>query len=149
MKNNAMKILKKYPDEMKQHGVWIITSTHTTDKCSILMWREQQKKFNVGFSADVSGAGSIKPDLEWYGANTDEGWGEYTADVSSFSLGEGKSLIEFQMLWQGEDRPVVFFGGLRFTTNSWYNPKKVGVQCIFDFCLCTPSLLAVPAFDRE
>lgn len=82
MADNALKFLEKYPDEIKYHGLWIVTSIYTTEKCSILMWHEEGKKVDVGFSADVTNIGSLKSDLEWYGASTDAGWSEYRSHVS-------------------------------------------------------------------
>ncbi|KAF9554916.1 hypothetical protein CPC08DRAFT_151865 [Agrocybe pediades] len=79
-RSNALSILKRWP-EVKRHGLWIVTSTYTTQKCGINMWSSHGKSIEVGFSADIAGIGSIGPSTEWHRSRTDEGWGEYTAKV--------------------------------------------------------------------
>ncbi|KAF9554917.1 hypothetical protein CPC08DRAFT_151930 [Agrocybe pediades] len=86
-KKNALAILQRWP-EVKEHGIWVVTSTHSTKKCAINMWSGRGRGFKVGFDADVAGIGKAGPNGEWYRSQTDEGWGEYTTEV------------RFQMLFQ-------------------------------------------------
>lgn len=46
------------------------------------MWTEKGKGFNVGFSADVMSIANAGPSVDWYRSHTNEGWAEYTAEVS-------------------------------------------------------------------
>ncbi|KDR73009.1 hypothetical protein GALMADRAFT_252413 [Galerina marginata CBS 339.88] len=92
-KENAPTILRRWP-EVKTHGLWIITSTHSTKKCAINMWDARGRRLKVGFDAEVAGLGKAGPNGSWYRSQSDEGWGEYTTE--------------------GDDKSVVFFGGLKF-----------------------------------
>jgi hypothetical protein len=91
MKQNASVILNRWRDEVKENGIWIVTSTFSAQKCAINMWAEKGKEFKVGFSADVmSIANDAGPSVDWYRSHIDEGWGEYTGEVSCafiFELG--------------------------------------------------------------
>jgi len=92
VKKNAAVIFQRWP-EVKKHGLWIITSTYATKKCAINMCYNGGRGFKVGFSAKAV-MGEAGPSGEWHRDQADEGWGEYTA--------------------KGDDKLVVFFGGLRF-----------------------------------
>jgi len=101
VKQNAVKILQRWP-EVQDHGLWIVNSTHATKKCAIKMWKNRER-FEVGFSTDGGG--------DWYIRQTDEGWGEYTAEVSTLPIHR----TGFQpMSIQDTDKYVIFFGGLKF-----------------------------------
>jgi len=80
VKKNASVIFQRWP-EVKQHGLWIVTSTYTTKKCAVNMWASGGRAFNVGFSAKVIGTTEAGPSGEWYRDQADEGWCEYTAAV--------------------------------------------------------------------
>jgi len=82
MKQNAVRILKRW-QEVEEHEVWVVISTHATKKCAINMWTTRGRGFKVGFSADVMGAGGAGAGSEWYRSQADTGWGEYTAEVST------------------------------------------------------------------
>jgi len=92
-KENALHILKNW-EEVKEYGLWIITSVHSTKKCAINMWQTRRREFKVGFDANIATLGELGPNGDWHLSQTDEGWGEYTTD--------------------GDDKSVVFFGGLKF-----------------------------------
>ncbi|KAF9483645.1 hypothetical protein BDN70DRAFT_958120 [Pholiota conissans] len=101
---NATVLLTRWRDEVKENGIWIITSTFSTKKCAINMWTKRGRGIKVGFSADVMGAGNIGPGVDWYRSHTDEGWGEYSAE--------------------GDTQYVVFFGGLKFRFNQGFRKVR-------------------------
>ena len=79
-KKNAQSILKRWP-EVKVHGFWIVTSTYSAKRCAINLSRSGGKGFQVGFSVEASPFGQLGPSGEWYKSQTDQGWGEYSAEV--------------------------------------------------------------------
>lgn len=80
VKKNATVIFQRWP-EVKKHDLWIVTSTYATKKCAINMSFKGKRCFNVGFSAKAIGIGEAGPSGEWHRDQSDEGWGEYTAQV--------------------------------------------------------------------
>ncbi|KAJ3504050.1 hypothetical protein NLJ89_g8143 [Agrocybe chaxingu] len=93
VKKNALTILQRWP-EVKEHGVWIVASTFAAAQCEVNMWHEKGKSFQVGFSAEAMGFGKIGNDCKWHTSQRDEGWAKYSS--------------------KGDDKVVVFFGGLKF-----------------------------------
>ncbi|KAF9032346.1 hypothetical protein BJ165DRAFT_1358008 [Panaeolus papilionaceus] len=93
VKQNSLTILKQWP-EVKTYGLWVVTSTYSTQRCAINLWNKKGCGLHIGFSTDVAGLGELGPDGEWYRSSTEEGWMEYGG--------------------KGNDKTVVFFGGLKF-----------------------------------
>ncbi|KAF8896882.1 hypothetical protein CPB84DRAFT_1681939 [Gymnopilus junonius] len=83
-KKNARIILKRWP-EIKERSLWIITSTYSTKKCAINLSRSGGRGLQVGFNVDVSAFGQAGSGGEWYRNKMDQGWAEYTTEVSSFA----------------------------------------------------------------
>ena len=102
-KENALTILKNW-EEVKDYGLWVITSVHSTKKCAINLWRTRRKEFKVGFDANIASLGQLGPNGDWHLSQTDEGWGEYTTDVRLFCF----KLPYFHSPPQGDDQSVVF-----------------------------------------
>ncbi|TFK44651.1 hypothetical protein BDQ12DRAFT_673333 [Crucibulum laeve] len=97
VKHNAVTLLKRRP-EIKDYGLWIITSTYTTKKCAINLWKKSGKALKVAFSAKVVGIGECGPSGEWSKDQNEQGWSEFGSKDAS-------------------DSRVVFFGGLKFQCN--------------------------------
>lgn len=76
MKTNAAAILKRRP-EVKEYGLWIITSTYATKACAINMWKEGGYRVEIGFLAKAVGIGELGPSGEWMKDARLEGWSEY------------------------------------------------------------------------
>lgn len=86
VKKNAAKIIERWP-EVKDYQLWIVTSTYSTKKCAINMWKGQQIRFKIGFSIDVPGGAAASAGGEWYRDQKDEGWSEYSMGVGVTSQG--------------------------------------------------------------
>jgi hypothetical protein len=80
VEKNALAILAGWP-EVKEHDLWVVTSTFSTKKCAINMWNSHGKGVKVGFTADVLGIGNAGPSGDWLRSQTDEGWSEYSTKV--------------------------------------------------------------------
>jgi hypothetical protein len=78
---NAKTILKLRP-EVKDHGMWIVTKTHSTKYCSLNVWKSKQKDVHVGFSAKVAEGGDLKASGGWFENSSDGGWNHYKSKVS-------------------------------------------------------------------
>jgi hypothetical protein len=107
VQDNALRILEQRP-EVRDHGLWIVTSTYGTKNCSLNVWSGRQKEVMLGFSAkDVSG-GEVGPAAQWYEAASDSDWSRYSAT--------------------GDALRIVFIGGLRFRYTR-LSKKEVSVPC--------------------
>lgn len=93
VQKNALAILAGWP-EVKDHDLWIVTSTFSTKKCAINMWNSHSQGIKVGFTSDIWGIGNAGPSADWVRSQTDEGWAEYST--------------------KGNEKYAVFFGGLKF-----------------------------------
>ncbi len=83
VKKNATKIIKCWP-EVKEHKLWVVTSTYSTKKCALNMWKGKRVSCKVGFSIDAPGGAVASVGGEWYQSQKDEGWAEYSMEVSVF-----------------------------------------------------------------
>lgn len=76
VKKNAAAILKRRP-EVKEYGLWIVTSTYATKACAINMWKEGGYRVEIGFLARAVGIGELGPSGKWMKDQRLEGWNEY------------------------------------------------------------------------
>ncbi|KAH6991512.1 hypothetical protein BKA56DRAFT_230390 [Ilyonectria sp. MPI-CAGE-AT-0026] len=95
MRQNARNLATAYP-EVKNHGVWIVTSTWAAKDASVNCWKSPAKAVDVGFSATALEFGEVAPKGSWLHAGSAEGWVTARSDEDN----------------QGN---VVFFYGIRFT----------------------------------
>ena len=77
---NALAIVTSWP-EVKDHDLWVVTSTFSTKRCAINMWNSHGKGVKVGFTSDIWGIGNAGPSGDWFRNETDEGWSEYSTTV--------------------------------------------------------------------
>jgi hypothetical protein len=70
---NAKSILKDRP-EVRDYGLWVITSTWSAAEASINCWSGTQKGVDVGFNFKVVGIGEVAPKGGWHHAGESEGW---------------------------------------------------------------------------
>jgi hypothetical protein len=85
---NAKNILNKYP-EVKDHDVWIVTSTCATSECALNAWTIKGKEVVVGFSGTVSQITILETRGKWYPANDDGGWNYFQKQVYSLFVAIG------------------------------------------------------------
>ncbi|KAF4439050.1 hypothetical protein FACUT_4404 [Fusarium acutatum] len=95
MKQNAKSIVKSHP-EVRDNGVWIITSTWTAENASVNCWNSKDKSVDVGFSTTALEFGEVAPKGSYLHGGSAEGW------ISTQSDDNDKG-------------HVVFFHGIRFT----------------------------------
>ncbi|KAI9695007.1 MAG: hypothetical protein M1822_000624 [Bathelium mastoideum] len=91
---NAKRILEERP-EVREYGLWVVTSTWSAAEAAINCWSGRQKGVDVGFNVNVVEIGELAPKGSWYHAGGSDGWIRVKGDEES-----------------GEK--VLFFGGLRF-----------------------------------
>lgn len=70
--NAAVLIAKR--NEILEFGLWIVTSTWTTEECAINVWNWVGKEVNVGFKTCVVEIGELAPSGEWWLDGQDGGW---------------------------------------------------------------------------
>ncbi|MCJ1246416.1 hypothetical protein MMC30_003623 [Trapelia coarctata] len=93
VKQNVQQIDQLRGPEVRQYGLWIVTSTWSTSQCSINAWKQASKEVVVGFKARVFGE-EFGPEGQWFEDEMDTDWTHYSGD--------------------DERRMVVFIGALRF-----------------------------------
>jgi len=72
-KQNSSTIFSRWPD-VKDYGLIIVTSTHTTTQADINTWEDKQKSVSVGFKTGVVEVMEVAPSSNWYTASSDNGW---------------------------------------------------------------------------
>jgi hypothetical protein len=84
MKQNAKSIVKSHP-EVRENGLWIITSTWTAENASVNCWNSKDKVVDVGFSTTALEFGEVAPKGSYLHGGSAEGWISTQSDeVSSY-----------------------------------------------------------------
>ena len=79
MQINARIIATIWPDVL-EHGLFIVTSTHSTKEARLNMLSSSSRKVAVGFNAGFTPIGEIAPSTKWYTSAADQGWISVSAD---------------------------------------------------------------------
>ena len=66
--------------EVKEHGLFVITQTFATTKCSITAWKTPQSEVFLGFDIGTMGAGLESSGI-WYEGRSSSGWNSYRSTV--------------------------------------------------------------------
>ena len=112
VKENAIALLHGHlAEDIKQHGLFVVTQTFATQKCAVTAWRSPERKVHFGFGVGISGLAELSPEVEWYAGSSETGWNFHEADQSELK--------------------VVFAGGLSFR-------KIPGSKVISSHSLKTP-----------
>jgi hypothetical protein len=69
-------------DEIKKYGLFVVTGTYMTTKCSLVAWTEPSKDVFLGFYAGPSGLGEVGPHVKWYDTGSSSGWNKHESTVS-------------------------------------------------------------------
>jgi hypothetical protein len=90
---NAKNILECCPD-VKQHGLFVVTSTWLTTDVSTTAWRDPSKQINIGVKIGVPGIGKLGPSYEYYRAQSSGSWidADVSIDTSRRTEESGKAL---------------------------------------------------------
>ncbi|EMT63017.1 Ankyrin-2 [Fusarium odoratissimum] len=84
---------------VREHGVWLVTTTYTTEEIALNVWQDKDKVVKLGFSAGIDGIVNLEPSIER---------GEKKHADGSFTY-RAKS----------DERLVSFVGGIRFHYRSY------------------------------
>jgi len=79
---NAAAVLGKFP-EVKEYGLWIVTTTSSTTKCALNAWTSRSKEVAVGFSGTMAQVGGLELTGSWYTGSDDGGWNFFEETVKS------------------------------------------------------------------
>jgi hypothetical protein len=80
-KQNALKLAQRFPN-VKEHGFYIVTTTHATNDVLINTWSDKSNNVVVGFKAGVTGIGEVGPSTECYRAASASDWIQTKSEVS-------------------------------------------------------------------
>lgn len=72
-KANMATLLENWPD-IRNHGLWVVTSTWSTTEAGINLWKDTSKTLTIGFETSFAPAGEIGPSGGWHTAQSDTGW---------------------------------------------------------------------------
>jgi hypothetical protein len=92
---NSKSILNERP-EVRDYGLWVVTSTWSVAEAAINCWSGRQKGVDVGFNFKVVEIGELAPKGGWYHAGESDGWIHVRANQVSpchFSRHVSKKLI--------------------------------------------------------
>jgi hypothetical protein len=70
-------------EEIKKYGLFVVTDTYTTTKCSLTAWTDPAREVVLGFDVGVSGLGKVGPGVKWYEAENASGWNRHEASSVS------------------------------------------------------------------
>lgn len=65
VKNNAGKLVDRYREQIKEHGLWIVTKTYQTSRCASLLLRSKSSEATIGLVVDATGVASLGPEVSW------------------------------------------------------------------------------------
>ena len=71
--------------DIKEHGLFVVTQTHATEKVALTAWQRKENKAYFGFGAGATGLGEISPRVQWFTGRSESGWNLHEAE-----LGESK-----------------------------------------------------------
>ena len=84
VRDNADFLMRhKRREEIKNHGLSIVTDVYTTKKCSLNAWTDSSKAVRVGFSVNAQGQLNVGADGGWSVAESAGGWNHYEGEVMS------------------------------------------------------------------
>jgi hypothetical protein len=72
-KENAAAIIK-YRPKIKEHNLWIITTTYTTKEAWINVWGDSESTVSIGFSAGVEGIAKVAPSVAFSKSASGSNW---------------------------------------------------------------------------
>lgn len=84
MKENARIIATVWPDVL-EYGLFIVTSTYSTDEAQINLLSSNSQKISIGFNSGFVPIGEIAPSTMWHTASADSGWIKVSAENVSKS----------------------------------------------------------------
>lgn len=83
VKKNKAALLERFSHEMKEHDLWIILSTYSVKKCSLIAWTEADKKVYLSPSFQVQGVGGGRLEVDWHkGTSGVSDWRTFGPEVS-------------------------------------------------------------------
>jgi hypothetical protein len=80
-RNKKQLLAAKYASQIFEHGLFIVTGTYTTTRCSIASWSDTSSDVYLGCSADVAGIQLADVHGGWYLGSSAGGLDYYDAPV--------------------------------------------------------------------
>jgi hypothetical protein len=72
----------KYAGDFKDHGLFVVTETHSTKKCSLISWSHPSKEIGVGIDAGATGVANAGVHGKYVASTNQGGWCHYQGKVS-------------------------------------------------------------------
>ncbi|KZF19065.1 hypothetical protein L228DRAFT_53304 [Xylona heveae TC161] len=69
-------------EEIKSHGIFVVTQTYATARCSLTAWQNPSNEVFLGFDIGMTGIGELGPHAGWYEGRSDSGWNHFEGKVS-------------------------------------------------------------------
>ena len=87
VKENATALLHgQLAEDIKKHGLFVVTQTFATKKCALTAWRSPETKVHFGFGFGISGLAELSPEVEWYAGSSETGWNFHEAEQSEMKV---------------------------------------------------------------
>jgi hypothetical protein len=67
-------------EEIKEHGLCIVTDVYSTKKCSLTAWEGSEKVVQVGFKVTAEGVLDVGLSGGWYVHQTAGAWNHYSGE---------------------------------------------------------------------
>jgi hypothetical protein len=65
MSENSEEILRLHSRALKEHGIWIVTRTHTSTNCGLAFMQSKSASVEIGLTASAQNAMTISPAARW------------------------------------------------------------------------------------
>lgn len=77
--DNKARLYDMFGNQLKKHGLWIVTITYTAPGCSINAWMHKDKNVVLSAKAKAAMVGDLSAELQWTDKITDKDWCHYSA----------------------------------------------------------------------
>lgn len=72
-RQNARAIIK-HKKQVKEHPLWIVTTTYTTKQALINVWEDKDNKVSIGFSVGIDGIADLSPSVAFARSSSGSNW---------------------------------------------------------------------------
>ncbi|EXL98768.1 ankyrin repeat-containing domain protein [Fusarium oxysporum II5] len=79
---------------VREHGVWLVTTTYTTEEIALNVWQDKDKVVKLGFSAGIDGIVNLEPSIERGEKKHADGSFTYRAKWTTGKLEPGVAYVQ-------------------------------------------------------
>ncbi|KAF9766838.1 hypothetical protein IL306_000691 [Fusarium sp. DS 682] len=97
--NENSGVFPKLRSAVRDQGVWLVTSTYTSEQVALNVWQDKDKVVKLGLSAGIEGIFNLEPSIERGEARHTDGSFTYRAKWTTDKLQKGVSYLQDPRTW--------------------------------------------------